>query len=101
MMLYKNCKIYRAGDESKRTVKKINVRAETPLSCNVGWVGGDALCVESSKTVITTDEFDYAGANYNIIFPDGVDLKITGVSWICENTGAWKVRKKYKLTVAG
>lgn len=101
MTLYKNCKIYRAGDKSKKTVKKIDVQSETPLFDNLGWTGGDALSVETSKTVTTTDDFNYMGDNYNIVFPNGIDLKITGASWIQENIGTWKPRKRYKLTVTG
>lgn len=101
MILYKNCKIYRAGDKSKKTVKKIDVQSETPLFDNFGWTGGDALSVETSKTVTTTDDFNYMGDNYNIVFPNGIDLKITGASWIQENVGTWKPRKRYKLTVTG
>lgn len=101
MTLYKNCKIYRAGDKDKKTVKKINVQSETPLFDNLGWTGGDALSVETSKTVTTTDDFNYMGDNYNIVFPNGIDLKITGASWIQENVGMWKPRKRYKLTVTG
>lgn len=101
MILYKNCKIYRAGDQYKKTVKTINVQSETPLFDNLGWTNGDALSVESSKTVTTTDDFNYMGDNYNIAFPNGIDLKITGASWIQENVGTWKPRNRYKLTVTG
>ena len=101
MILYRNCKIYRAGDKSKRTVKLIDVQSETPLFDNLGWSSGDVLLVESSKTVTTTHDFEYTADNYNIIFSNGIDLKITGVSWIQENVGTWKPRKRYKLTVTG
>ncbi len=101
MILYKNCKIYRAGDKDKKTVKTINVQSETPLFDNLGWTGGDALSVETSKTVTTTDEFEYMSDNFNIVFPNGIDLKITGASWIQENLGTWKAKKRYKLTVTG
>lgn len=101
MILYKNCKIYRAADKEKKTVKKISVQSETPLFDNFGWTGGDALSVESSKTVTTTDKFNYMGDNYNIVFPNGIDLKITGAAWMQENIGTWKTRIRYKLTVTG
>lgn len=101
MILYKNCKIYRAGDKDKKTVKTINVQSETPLFDNLGWTNGDALSVESSKTVTTTDDFNYMGDNYNIVFPNGIDLKISGTSCIQENVGTWKPRKRYKLTITG
>lgn len=101
MTLYKNCKIYRAGDKNKKAVKTINVQSETPLFDNLGWTSGDALSVETSKTVTTTDDFNYTGENYNIVFPNGIDLKITGASWIQENVGTWKSRKRFKLTVTG
>ena len=101
MILYKNCKIYRAGDKEKRTVTTLNVESETPLFDNLGWGSGDVLSVESSKTVTTTHEFNYMGDNYNIVFPNGVDLKITGASWIQENVGTWKPRRRFKLTVTG
>lgn len=101
MILYKNCKIYRASDKTKKPVIMIDVQSETPLFDNLGWTGGDALSVESSKTVTTKHDFEYMSDNFNIVFPDGLDLKITGVSWMQENVGTWKPRKKYKLTLTG
>lgn len=101
MIIYRNCKIYRAGDKDKRTVKTIDVQSETPLADSFGWTGGDVLSVESSKTVTTTHDFEYMSDNFNIVFPDGTDLKITGASKILENNGSWKPRKRYKLTVTG
>ena len=101
MIVYRNCKIYRASDKAKKTVKTIDVQSETPLFDNLGWTGGDTLSVESSKTVTTTHDFEYMSDNFNIVFPDGTDLKITGASCMQENTGTWKPRKRYKLTVTG
>ena len=101
MILYKNCKIYRASDKDKKAVIKIDVQSETPLFDNLSWTDGDALSVESSKTVTTTHDFEYMSDNFNIVFPDGTDLKITGASCISENIGTWKPRKRYKLTVTG
>ena len=101
MTLYKNCKIYRASDKEKKTVVSIDVQSETPLFDNLSWGNGDVLSVESSKTVTTTHDFNYMGDNYNIAFPNGIDLKITGASWIKENVGTWKERKRFKLTVTG
>lgn len=101
MIIYKNCKIYLASDKSKRTVALIDVESETPLFDNLSWSGGDALAVDTSKTITTMCEFDYMSDNYNIVFPDGTDLKISGASYVQENTAMWKPRKRYKLTLTG
>ncbi len=101
MILYKNCKIYRASDKNKKAAAQINVESETPLFDNLGWCSGDILSVETSKTVTTTDDFKYTSDNFNIVFPNGIDLKITGVSSIRENIGNWKPKYRYKLTITG
>lgn len=101
MTLYRNCKIYRAADKEKKTITTLDVESETPLFDNLGWGSGDALSVESSKTITTMHDFNYMSDNYNIVFPDGTDLKITGASCIAANRGTWKPRKRYKLTITG
>ena len=101
MILYKDCKIYLARDKDKKTIITIDVESETPLFDNLTWGGGDVVSVDSSKTVTTTHDFNYTEHNYNIVFPNGCDLKITGASCIKENIGTWKPKNRYKLTLTG
>lgn len=101
MIVYKNCKIYRSGDPLKQTVTTLDIESETALSDFHTFTSGDALEVDSSKTITTTHDFDYMKHDYNIIIPDVGDLKITGVSTLKENRGEWKPRFRYTLTVTG
>lgn len=101
MKLYRNCKVYVAGDKTQKAVAIIDIESDGPLDEYHEWTSADKLSTSSSMTVTTTYEFDYLSRNHNIIIPDVGDLKITGAVKFKESRGEWKPRFRYRLSVTG
>ena len=101
MIRYKNCKLYRKSDRTKKTVAVIDIESASPLDVYSSFEN-EHFKEDRQMTAYTTDtEYLMTGTGYNLELPVIGEFKITRYSQVSSNRGDWKPKYRYTLTLEG